>query len=303
LVIILTSLMAFSFVQGCGDDSGPYRYGYIEITVSQAGDLASGKYSEGKVSSYLSVGNEAVSYYLIDVYNITDTLNPVVSTTRIDSPNTSAMIYGLPLGQMLFVGKGYEAGGTLIYQGSAQKNINAGNDDSLEVSVSPAGWHWQDPLPQGNSIRGVWGTAHKETGADLFAVGDTGTILHYEGSQWTIMDSGTYNHLHGIWGAASNNIFAAGGKGTILRYDGTAWTRMNSGTDQRLFSVWGSSATDVFVVGTNGTILHYDGMGWSTMKSPEGVNLNAVWGHREPTFLPWVNTASYCITTATNGPP
>jgi len=266
LLIIFAALMAISFIQGCGGDDGD-SYGYIEITVSKAAVSAS------------DINNRHdVSYYLIDVYNIKDTQNPVVSTTRIDSPDTSATIYSLPVSQMLFVCKGYDAGGTLIYQGSAEKHIKVGNNGSLDIPVSLAGWYWQDPLPQGNSIRGAWGITGEANGTDLFAIGDTGTILHYDGSKWTIMDSGTYNHLHGIWGSSFTDIFAAGGKGTILRYDGTSWSKMNSGTDQRLFSVWGSSASDVFVVGTNGTILHYDGTGWRDMASPEGVNLNAVWG-------------------------
>jgi len=188
LVIILAVLMVVSFIQGCGG-GGSDEYGYIEITVSQAADSASRKNN----------GNE-VSYYLIDVYSITDTENPVVSTTRIDSPDTSATIYSLSLGQMLFVCKGYDAGGALIYQGSVEKDVRAGNNSSLQILASLAGWYWQDPLPQGNSIRGVWGTNGEDNGTDIFAAGDTGSILHYDGSEWTIMDSGTYNHLHGIWG-------------------------------------------------------------------------------------------------------
>ncbi len=39
-----------------------------------------------------------------------------------------------------------------------------------------ADWTWQNPLPQGNSLRDVWGSS----GSDVFAVGDGGTILHYD---------------------------------------------------------------------------------------------------------------------------
>jgi hypothetical protein len=39
-------------------------------------------------------------------------------------------------------------------------------------------WTWQNPVPQGNHLRGVWGSS----GSDVFAVGDDGTILHYDGS-------------------------------------------------------------------------------------------------------------------------
>ena len=59
-------------------------------------------------------------------------------------------------------------------------------------------WVWQNPLPQGNSLYGVWGSS----GSDVFAVGDAGTILHYDGSAWTPMSSGTTDSLRGVWGSS-----------------------------------------------------------------------------------------------------
>lgn len=35
-------------------------------------------------------------------------------------------------------------------------------------------WCWYNPLPQGNALRAIWGTAAN----DIWAVGDVGTILH-----------------------------------------------------------------------------------------------------------------------------
>jgi len=48
-----------------------------------------------------------------------------------------------------------------------------------------------------------------------------------------------------------------GFEGALLHYDGTAWAPIPSGTEEGLNGVWGSSAEDVFVVGGSGTILHY----------------------------------------------
>jgi hypothetical protein len=47
-------------------------------------------------------------------------------------------------------------------------------------------WTWQNPLPQGNPLHGVWGSS----GSDVFAVGWDGTIVHYDGSSWSSMTSG-----------------------------------------------------------------------------------------------------------------
>ncbi len=112
---------------------------------------------------------------------------------------------------------------------------------------------------------------------NVFAVGDNGTVLCYDGKNWIDMDSGTKEHLWGVWGSSATNVFAVGSNGTILHYDGK-WTAMNSGTQKWLNTVWGSSATNVFAVGDNGTILHYDGSAWHEMISGTKEHLRGVWG-------------------------
>ncbi|MBN2282430.1 MAG: hypothetical protein JXO48_00910, partial [Deltaproteobacteria bacterium] len=113
---------------------------------------------------------------------------------------------------------------------------------------------------------------------DVFAVGDYGTILHYDGSAWSPMTSGTTGELYGIWGTAGSDVFAVGGPGTILHYDGSTWSPMASGTTEYLLSVWGTSGGNVFAVGGGGTILHYDGSTWSPMTSGTITSLASVWG-------------------------
>ena len=69
------------------------------------------------------------------------------------------------------------------------------------------------------------------------------------------MTSGTSEHLHGVWGTSSSDVYAVGEDGTILRYDGAAWSESVSGTYPDLFGIWGSSSGDVYVVGDSGTIV------------------------------------------------
>jgi len=75
-------------------------------------------------------------------------------------------------------------------------------------------WTWQNPLPQGNPLWGVWGSS----GDDVFAVGGSGTIFHYDGSSWSSMTSGTSNSLLGVWGGSGSDVFAVGWGGTILHH-------------------------------------------------------------------------------------
>ena len=52
-------------------------------------------------------------------------------------------------------------------------------------------WKWRNPIPQGNNLLGLWGSS----GSDVFAVGNNGTILHYNGSAWSPMASGSTQAL------------------------------------------------------------------------------------------------------------
>jgi hypothetical protein len=129
-------------------------------------------------------------------------------------------------------------------------------------------------------ISAVWGF----NSSDVYAVGTRGTILHYDGSVLTRMDSGTTEYLWGIWGSSGSDVFAVGGS-TILHYDGNSWTPMASGTTAGLWGVWGSSARDVFAVGgyyagsiAHSTILHYNGSSWSPMISEAATFLYGIWG-------------------------
>jgi hypothetical protein len=76
----------------------------------------------------------------------------------------------------------------------------------------------------GGPLNSVWGLSDN----DMYAVGDYGSILHFDGSTWTSMTSGTSKYLHSIWGTDDKNIWASGlnpnnGETVLLHYDGTSW--------------------------------------------------------------------------------
>jgi hypothetical protein len=133
-------------------------------------------------------------------------------------------------------------------------------------------------VPCDPNLNAVWGSSPNYA----IAVGDSGLVVHYDGTAWTPQTSGTTQHLNAVWGSGSGTgaaIFAVGNGGTILSFDGTSWQAQASGTTQPLYGIWGTSPSDVFAVGGGGTILHYDGSAWTAQSSGSTQALRAVWGN------------------------
>ena len=63
------------------------------------------------------------------------------------------------------------------------------------------------PLPTGNTINDAW----SPDGQNFFFAGDGGTILHYDGSTFTVMSTPTDFSLQGIHGTSMTDVWAVGG--------------------------------------------------------------------------------------------
>jgi hypothetical protein len=148
------------------------------------------------------------------------------------------------------------------------------NTDKI-FTVNTRNWIRQNPLPTGNPIYGVWGSAVN----DIFVVGQNGSLMRYNGTTWNLMTSGTTSTLRGIWGNDASNIFAVGMSGAIIRYNGTAWSTMSSGSTVSLYGIWGSGVADIYAAGDSGTIIHWNGTTWgSPMTTNTTRNLRGIWG-------------------------
>lgn len=144
------------------------------------------------------------------------------------------------------------------------------------LPAGAANWSTWNSMNSGttNDLKSVWGTA----ATDIYAVGESGTIRHFDGATWKASPSGITNNLNCIWGNSADDIFATGDSGTMLHYDGSSWNSMTSGTTNSLNSIWGVDSGNVFAVGNAGTIVHYNGSTWSSMISGTTNDLEGVWG-------------------------
>jgi hypothetical protein len=123
------------------------------------------------------------------------------------------------------------------------------------------------------NINAIWGAASN----DVYAVGDTGLILHYNGSAWAKQPYETgfpqNRDLHGIWGTGPTDIWAVAKHTVLLHNNGVVDTNHYNPLDTTMtytgpwdhndvdgtldnYGVFGAGPGNVFSVGDSGLVLH-----------------------------------------------
>ncbi len=152
--------------------------------------------------------------------------------------------------------------------------------DALILWHDGSSW-WRMPI-DAPTLWWVHGFTHN----DVWAVGEQGTILHFDGSAWTTVTTGAAYTLWGIWGEDPNELWAVGGTvdgktpSVLLHYDGMDWTEVpDVGMKGELFfKIWGTSAKDIYIVGDGGALVHYNGTSWERQDSGTTARLITVHG-------------------------
>jgi hypothetical protein len=80
-------------------------------------------------------------------------------------------------------------------------------------------WCWAYPRPLGVRLSRLWGSGAR----DVWAVGEHGTIIHFDGERWASVPSGTTDFLAAIAGRGPGDAWAIGRLRTVLRLSGGAW--------------------------------------------------------------------------------
>ena len=135
------------------------------------------------------------------------------------------------------------------------------------------------PVVAAPGLAGVWGSAVD----DIWAVGEAGTILHYDGKQWTASESPTTVSLHAVSGSAPDDVWAVG-ESIVLHWDGKRWSDALNDPDlqETLLSVWADGPDSVFMAGfttdTNRGLLRHEKAGqWGWLEVSPGA-MWEVWG-------------------------
>jgi hypothetical protein len=86
----------------------------------------------------------------------------------------------------------------------------------------------------------------------------SGHVHHWDAARWEVRYT-VAGRLWAIWARSSNDVFAVGERGLVVHWDGTTWTEMEAGTGEDLHGLWGTAEDGPWAVGDNRAILRYAG--------------------------------------------
>ena len=108
------------------------------------------------------------------------------------------------------------------------------------------------------ALNSVWAS-----GGIAFAVGATGEVLRFGSGSWVRQTVPTSESLSGVTGSTGSTVVAVGTFGTVLSYNGSTWTTVNSnGVVADLYSASAVSASDtrVYIASDDGLLLLNNGV-------------------------------------------
>ena len=120
---------------------------------------------------------------------------------------------------------------------------------------------------------------------DVYAVGEKGVFVHFDGTQWSSIDAGVSAPLRSLWGDGTGAVYVAGWKGTVLRWDGAAFADVplpaglarDAGFSPNY--IIGSKPSDLWILAGNRDALRFNGNGWIShpFVTKPGDAVTAIW--------------------------
>lgn len=144
--------------------------------------------------------------------------------------------------------------------------------DGQVVEFRPDGQVVLTSVANGKDLYAVQATS----GVSVWAVGEAGIAVRFNGSIWLPKDTGTTSSLYGFFATGASRGLAVGAGGTALVLDAGAFAPVATGTPSDLFAVCLTSVDEGTVVGAGGTILRWAGGTFQSVPSPTTRDLFAV---------------------------
>ena len=193
-------------------------------------------------------------------------------------------------------GGGAPGGGSATGGGGATGGGTA-NGNFVDGGACFEGTCWENPIPQGNNLKAVWGVNANE----VWMVGDVGTALRWTPAGWESHPLPRTEELRSVW-ATGRHVWVVGTVGVNdmanvmqpMHFDGVTWNveAWSGPADPQLISVRGRDENEVWASGNLGVIAERGSAGnWS------GRLLEQVAGSGLNVFLPAIalDTDGHCV--------
>jgi hypothetical protein len=131
------------------------------------------------------------------------------------------------------------------------------DEGGLEDLDGEGGWIF-DEVPDTNAhLYGVHGTSFN----NVWAVGQAGTVLHWNGVSWQQFELGTSANMWSVWSPANDVAYIVGQNGRAYQIDGTEVKALNTGIDNVLYAVTGTTEANIWATGARGVAIQYPSSG------------------------------------------
>lgn len=161
-----------------------------------------------------------------------------------------------------------------IYGFDENNIIVVGTYGSYGYSAIWNGSNWNETnffryFPNGDTVwalRSVWGSSPD----DVWAVGDFGTIIHWDGTEWrkVVINLPSDRAFWDVWGTDESNVYAVtlslSDQSELFHYDGNQWTEVTTqlpSMERSLTSIWIDKNNTGYLAGN--TTIYYDGSNWN----------------------------------------
>ncbi|MDF2693698.1 MAG: uncharacterized protein K0S65_2081, partial [Labilithrix sp.] len=152
-----------------------------------------------------------------------------------------------------------------------------------DASAAPAPtFSWLNPLPTGNDLLGIWGTADD----DVWLAGSHGTIARWDGAKASLVYDGKADEeFYAMWGSGKDDMWIggrAGAGGRLLHWDGQSLSSPYSLDQRSIHALWGTSSNSVWALADR-DVLYFDGTrfhvsGLCDLSMPTTDLLRDLWG-------------------------
>lgn len=197
----------------------------------------------------------------------------------------------------------WAASGDRAWAVGGDANATMTDPDPVVLEWNGTAWRQIALPPLDRDIRAlfkVWGTSADQ----VFAVGEKGVIVRYDGAEWKQTIAGTPRDFVSLWGTSPDDIVAVGGRqnGMVARWNGERWTTEVLEGEPGLNGCFVDQEGVAHLVGQRGRVLQMAPGGFAVQRdeNTDRTLLHAVWGHRTGLFAvggtldrtpPWAGVA------------